>query len=184
MTSPTNITAGVILSPLSDHFPIFLILKDATGAPILNERPIKISFRPSTDAQIADFREAIASYNFNFNELNSDDAWVHFSEKLFEIYNNLFPIQHKNISPKSLRKPWIDVSLARKIKRRDNMYVSLLKREITRTDFNRFRNIVTLDIRLAKAKYYKDNFRKFKSNMRKTWELINSVIRPGFSKKI
>ena len=183
ITSPINITAGILLSSLSDHFPIFLLLKNVLGTPSYNEPPILIKFRPCSEAQISTFREEILSYNFNLYDRETDNAWNHFTEKLFEIYDNLFPIQHKNISPKSICKPWIDVSLARKIKRRDNLYVSLLRQEITRTDFNRFRNKVTTDIRLAKTKYYKYNFEKFRTNMRKTWQLINNVVRPGFSKK-
>ena len=183
ITRPFNITAGILLNSQSDHFPIFLILKDVLGTPTYNEPPITISFRPCGNAQISAFRDEILSHNFNLHDLETDDAWIYFTEKLYEIYNNLFPIQHKNISPKSICKPWIDVLLARKIKRRDNLYVSLLRQEITRTDFNRFRNKVTTDIRLAKTKYYKNNFEKFRSNMRKTWQLINNVVRPGFSKK-
>ena len=183
ITCPTNIIAGGILSSLSDHFPIFLILKDVLEIPAVDELPITIRFRPNNDTLMTSFREAILFYDFNLNDLEPEEAWLHFSEKLYGIYDNIFPIQTKYISPKSARKPWIDVAIVRKIKRRDNMYVSLLRHDITRTDFNRFRNKVTMDIRLAKAKYYKNKFEEFKTNMRKTWELINSVVRPGFSKK-
>ena len=183
ITCPTNITAGAILSSLSDHFPIFIILKDRLETPRVDDQPITIRFRPNNDALTAMFREAILSHNFNLNNLEPEEAWHHFSRKLYQIYDNIFPIQTKNISPKSAHKPWIDVALVRKIKRRDNMYVSLLRQDITRMEFNRFRNKVTMDIRLAKGKYYKNQFDKFKKNLRKTWEIINSVVRPGFSKK-
>ena len=183
ITCPTNSTAGPILSSLSDHFPIFIILKNVLDTPNTDERPRTIRFRPSNDALVTRFREAIFSYDFDLDDLAPDEAWLQFSEKLYQIYDNIFPIQTKNISPKSIRKPWIDATIVRKIKRRDNMYVLLLKQEITRTEFKRFRNKVTKDIRLAKEKYYKNKFDQFRTNLRKTWEIINSVVRPGFSKK-
>ena len=184
ITSPTNISTGVILSALSDHFPIFLILKDVLELPAVDEQPITIRFRPSNDTLLETFRESIFAYNFNLDNLEPEEAWLHFSEKLFQMYDNIFPIQNKNISPKSSSKPWIDAAIVRKIKRRNNMYVSLLRQDISRTEYNGFRNRLTLDIRLAKANYYKNKFDNFKNNMRKTWELINNVVRPGFSKKI
>ena len=45
-----------------------------------------------------------------------------------------------------------------------------------KTNLNSFSNILKRDIRLAKSKYYHDRLNKFKSDSRKTWNIINDIL--------
>ena len=184
ITSPINFSSGCLAWSLSDHLPVFLIIRDRFPKTCSINSPTTIKFRKFDEINLDRFTEALRNFDFNslIASLSIDEAWDALISKLFEIYNYFFPVKSKNISAKSLQKPWIDAPLVRKIKRRNNLYTSLLKQEITRLEFNRFRNRVTTDLKLAKKKYYLQTFDKFKANLRKTWEIINGVIRPGFSK--
>ena len=44
--------------------------------------------------------------------------------------------------------------------------------------YTTYRNQVTNELRQAKAKYFEDQFEANENNMKKTWEVINSVIKP------
>ena len=44
-----------------------------------------------------------------------------------------------------------------------------------KTNLNSFSNILKRDIRLAKSKYYHDRLNKFKSDSRKTWNIVNDI---------
>ena len=185
ITSPTNITAGCLLQRISDHLPVFIILKNKIELPLHGKLPINIHFRSFNEAKMTAFRIALRSANFEVLPEPSDanSAWSEFANKLQNLYNEYFPIKTKTISPKSILKPWIDASLVHKIKRRDNLYTSLLRHEISPNEFKIFRNRVTFDIRQAKISYHNRTFQRFKSDILKTWKSINKIIRPNYSKK-
>ena len=63
------------------------------------------------------------------------------------------------------------------MKIRENLNKLYKKRRISRKIFTAFRNKVTTELRIAKAKYFEVQFDTHKSNIRKTWEVINSVIK-------
>ena len=50
-------------------------------------------------------------------------------------------------------------------------------------NLNSFSNILKRDIRLAKSKYYHDRLNKFKSDSRKTWNIINDILWRNKSRK-
>ena len=50
-------------------------------------------------------------------------------------------------------------------------------------NLNSFSNILKKDIRLAKTKYYHDRLNKFKSDSRKTWNIINDILWRNKSRK-
>ena len=185
ISSPSNIIAGCLAHSLSDHFPIFLICKNLAEPPILENLPKFIRYRSFCNSKLTLFREALLAFDARslLDSTDPDSAWITFVDTLQNLYNLHFPIKQKRISPKSIVKPWIDRTLVYKIKRRDNLYTKTLRGEVTRGEYVSFRNRVTSDLRRAKINYYKNKFEYFRTEMRKTWELINSVIKPGYTKK-
>ena len=63
------------------------------------------------------------------------------------------------------------------MKIRENLNKLSKKKTICRKIYTVFRNKVTTELRIAKAKYFEEQFETHKNNIRKTWEVINSVIR-------
>ena len=55
------------------------------------------------------------------------------------------------------------------------------KKQIDRKVYTNFRNELTTKFKQAKTKYFKDKFEEHSKNIKKTWEVINSIIR---SKKV
>ena len=51
------------------------------------------------------------------------------------------------------------------------------KKKIDRTPYTEFRNKLTTELRQAKTKYYEEQFEMNTNNTKKTWEVINSVIK-------
>ena len=64
-----------------------------------------------------------------------------------------------------------------RIKKRDNLNKLANKKKINRTVYTDFRNQLTKDLRQAKTKYFEEQFESSANNTKKTWEVINSVIR-------
>ena len=181
---PNNLNSGLIFSTISDHLPIFIkktINTNMTEA--IQAKTIK--FRPMSDDKISLFRDLLSAENFEpiINQNNIDAAWLDFSTKLFEIYNRVFPIQTKTISPKSDIKPWINRDIVAKIKKRNLLYVKHLQGKVSKTEFNTLRNQITSDIKRSKKNFYKNEFLRFRSDMFKTWATINKALSPLSSRK-
>ena len=68
-------------------------------------------------------------------------------------------------------------TLISNIKRRDNLNKLANKKKIVRTVYTEFRNNLTTELRQAKTNYYENQFEMNANNTKKTWEVINSVIK-------
>ena len=176
---PNNFDSGIIISTISDHWPIY-ISKNIIANSVNVAQPSIVRFRPINDGKVTLFLELLSSENFEpiINHPNIDFAWHNLINRTFELYDRAFPIQTKTISPKSEAKPWINRDIVAKIKKRNLLYVKLLQGRISRADYNNFRNQITADIKRAKKNFYKNEFIKFKSDMLKTWSTINKALSP------
>ena len=100
---------------------------------------------------------------------------------MMHYFNLCCPIKNKNVSYKSKVKPWISGDLVRCIKMRQNFDILCKKGRMPRATFTRYRNYVTSRIRASKKAYYQRKFDECQNNIKKTWELINSEVKPGRS---
>ena len=107
----------------------------------------------------------------------AESAYEQFFSIFQSIYDISFPIKTKIITEKDLKKPWIHDTLIKRMKIRENLNKLYKKRRISRKIFTAFRNKVTTELRIAKAKYFEVQFEAHKNNIRKTWEVVNSVIK-------
>ena len=83
----------------------------------------------------------------------------------------------KKITLKSLQKPWITENLITKMKIRDNLNKLAKKKKNYRNTFTDYRNLLTTELRNAKTNYFEEQFETHGKNIKKTWEVINSVIK-------
>ena len=90
------------------------------------------------------------------------------------------PIVARKLSHKSYRRePWISPSLLRSINTQKKLYVKMLKPTKTTHNimkYKRHKKILDKLKRTSKVWYYHTKCSEFKSNVKKTWELINQVI--------
>ena len=75
------------------------------------------------------------------------------------------------------KKPWVTEILINRMKIRDELHKLANKNRIDRKIFTVFRNRITSQLRQAKTKYYEEQFKTNINNIKKTWDLINSVIK-------
>ena len=169
--------SGIIYSSISDHYPIFISIKNKNFDSNRNLKLIK--YRLIDDFRVRKFNSAI-KVSFNNILLETDDApvaFTNFLNKFYDLYNKHFPIVTKLIPIKSLLNPWVTTRLADRLKIKDNLNKLSNLGRIDRVVYTRFRNKITAQIRQAKAKFYDQEFVKCQSNIRKTWKIINNTIR-------
>ena len=184
VTTPVQITAGSLISSLSDHLPVFLIHRHIfTGREQV--APEVITFRLVNNRTLSQIHTALSQHDFSDIVGCGDvtEAVARLDCVLYEYYNQYCPLITKTISPKDKQKPWITRDIVNEIKRRQNLQVIYKMGKISEATFKRFRNYVTAKIRTSKSNYFRAKFGDYKNNIKVTWKIINSIIRPNSKQK-
>ena len=86
------------------------------------------------------------------------------------------PIESKTLSNKDFNKPWIASEIISNIKKRQQYFAQYCQNKIPKDFYTHFRNFVTGQIRRSKKIYYEHNFNAAKSDIKRTWRIINNII--------
>ena len=190
LVRPANIVssanAGILKINISDHFPCFLSL-DSLKIDKCSHKFIKIWSRDKF------------SLNRFYNELNKECTAEKFDSNLsidpnlnYEILNNIIQNAYeKHIPVKFVRfnkhkhklNNWITRGIISSIKFRDRLYKRLTDTpsntplyHTLKINLSTYNKILKRLIREAKRNYYQSCFKKFQRDIKKTWNMINSVL--------
>ena len=89
-----------------------------------------------------------------------------FMKKLYDIYNECFPIRMKQVYNKRLSSPWLSKVLLSKF----------CQKKIKKETYTSYRNKLSSLIRKRKTAYFKNKFSENMNNLRVTWRNINNLI--------
>lgn len=179
------VKAGVLVSAVSDHLPLFCFIPKYSLPHVLAENSTKTT-RMITKHAVDNFREHIASVNWNeiLNGKNCDPNLFYnaFLEKIIEIYEYSFPVVQIRKFKKA-RKPWITYELVKRIKARDKLFGNFLKSrdpEVLK-QYKKFRNKLNADIKKSRVDYYAKKFTDILYDPKKTWRTLKDLLRPARS---
>ena len=167
--------SGLINSTISDHFPVFISIQHDFVLHVEENKSIR--YRTFDDFSIKKFNFDLLNSLVSLLEGVSDPqtAYTRFHKLIDESYNKHFPVKIKTLGKKAQFKPWVNQVLVNRIKIRDKLGKLSSKGRIDRRIYKQFRNILTQQIRDAKATYFNSQFDRCKSNIRKTWKIINNT---------
>ena len=168
--------SGIIETSITDHYSIYLIVPEFKKT--INE-PNTFQYRLNNYNCQRKFNFYLKHFGINdvLNNQIAESAFEQFYKIFQDSYDKSFPIKTKTITIKNIQKPWVTETLISKIKRRDNLNKLANKKKIVRTVYTEFRNNLTTELRQAKTNYYENQFEMNENNTKKTWEVINSVIK-------
>ena len=180
-------TAGLFISDLSDHLPIFFISSIKTQAKQMHEIVCTTS-RTLTDSAIFQFREKLATTDWTHTDKTDDVnvAYGHFISKFDSLYNESFPLRTvKRKVYTNVSKPWITSGIMKSIKKKDKLYRVWLgcRSSDAENNYKKYKNKLTTILRSAKTSYYRNRFAEVKHDLRQTWNLIRKVINHNKSDK-
>ena len=182
----SNNTSGVVLINISDHLPCFISLDCLT---IKKSKCKFIKTWTRSEKSYINFKKEIGEKccpknvhidgkkdpNFNYEQLDTALRTAH--EKHIPVrlvrYNKY---KHKLNS-------WITAGILRSIKFRDKLYRRMINtqtnsnlRDTLKTNLATYNKILKKLIRNAKKTYYESCFRKFKDDIKKTWDTIKLIL--------
>lgn len=173
-----QLMAGIIISDITDHFPIFYIRKGFHSRTIHQAQ--QIQYRIINENTLHNLSDMLSTIDFGYiQECNDiDEAVIMLFNSINECYKVCCPIRVKTISPKDFRKPWITNEVKANVKRRQNYFILYRQNKISWDTYSRFRNYVTSQIRTSKLNYFSRKFTEFKSSTKATWKMINNILKP------
>lgn len=151
-----DIKAGVLENTVSDHLPIYMILK---ANPQYEKTPPSSTFMVEdvTDITLEIFRKRIASINWHdvLVSQNANEAYNIFIDKFISEYKENFKFK-KRVKSKKMRKPWVTAEILEMIRKKNCMYGQFIKfkKPEDLQNFKRYRNLVTKALRNAKKEYF------------------------------
>ena len=176
-----NFNSGLIQMSITDHYPIYIILPDLK---IKNAKPIKVNYREINDYSQRTFNSYLYFYQINeiLNDYLAESAYTKFFSIFQASYDKSFPLQSKFITHKDEVHPWITESHLREMTERDKLCKLSKKNKIEKKTYSEFRNKLKERLRKDKCEYYTKLFEYHKSNIKKTWNVINKVINSNVSR--
>ena len=171
--------SGIVVSDISDHYPIFcrttfLDTRD-------NTRTSKIKTRRLNARNLERLNENLSTIDWQQIYITEDvnEAYDSFISILKDQFDICIPFSEQESNYKKIpRSPWVTKSVLRSINRKNNLFYKYKTNpnDKTREKYTRYKNILTNVLRQAKKQYYAMQFELNKSNMRNTWKIINRTL--------
>ena len=173
----TSFSSGIIKEQITDHYPVFirLLFKDTNTA---CQDKVKISFRCNNDSACREILNERVR-DFDWNSVKTTDPST-FTENFISVVNKLyrksFPLKIKYVSPKQFQNPWYNDSVRKLISAKSQYFFLYRSGFVTQAENNIFKNKVKKLLNKWKKAFYDSLFHTYRSDMRKTWMIINSLI--------
>ena len=174
-----SIRNGIIYYDISDHLPIFMISQKRTS--FINQRNAKYKMcRKETDENINSFKLGLSSEEWHnvFTELDVNQAYDNFRNKLLYHYNKNIPLVRINSKNKKNRRPWITRGILNSIRKRNTLYKHSLNHpnEDNHKKYTCYRNKLTTIIRLSRKTYFSRKLEQNKNNTDLLWQTVNDML--------
>ena len=169
---------GILYYDISDHLPIFIILRiyQENMKRIPNPKPSM--YRKESDDNIVLLESDLAKEKWHevYLQTNADKAYDSFQEKLLYYYRKNIPLVKKKTRRKN-KHPWITMGILNSIKTRNKLYKQAITSQNARNlkDYKKYRNILSSLIRTSRKMYYSNKFEKQKNDINGLWETINDI---------
>lgn len=167
-----HVSAGTINCAVSDHLPIYFILKKAS---VNRKRRHTMPYQIITQVTLTRFRNLVA--NKVWEDVYAESAYNIFFAKFEAIYNECFPVKMFKQGRKA-QKPWVSKECIKMIQEKNALFATFMKsRDIGDQPFRKCRNKLNKAIRHSKKRYLSDLFSPTTlSSPDKTWKHINSLL--------
>ena len=174
--SLSKIRSGVIITDISDHFVTFTTINTTVPKTANSTR----KSRDFSTLNINNFKGYL--YRTNWQDVlssnNVNQAYDNFSEKLLTGIDLFFPLKSTkfNRNYHKINDFMTKGLLISRITKSNLHKAALLSKDpVAYIKFKQYRNLYNTCLRLSKKLYYEQGFKKFKSNPKKTWELLNEI---------
>ena len=179
-TTSTSTSTGILVTDISDHFPVFHITSHHHTQHVTHDTTPK---RDYCDKNVSNFKNTLdrETWETTLNVDNPDTSYNNFINTYTIHYNSSFPLKRstrKQSNHTDHKQPWITSGIVRSIRHKHKLYINFLKKKSPEAGdrYKKYKNKLTHTIRLAKKAYNTDQLNKLKYDLKKTWKFLNTII--------
>ena len=180
-----TVTAGIILSTISDHFPSFISLNIKRTSPKI---PKFVTISRYTSEAVQNIRRDLISENISLKICPTQENNPNLMYDIFE--NCITKIKQKHMPCISVKfkkhkhklSNWISYGILHSIKFRDRLYKQLKSTQVDTPEYlslkinlQNYNKVLKQSIRAAKQAHYYDIFNEHGNNIQKTWTSIKKI---------
>ena len=171
----SNTINGIMLTNISDHFPIFHIVQNYK----CKLEDCMMVRRVINEANTTMFINKLAECDWSDLLYQSDPQYAYdlFHETFNKFYNECFPTVKYKLGQRN-SKPWLSNELKEMIKQKNRLYKKAkqypsYKRE---QEYKSLRNVTTKMLDKAEKSYYKNLLEEHKGNVKKFWQITKCIL--------
>ena len=111
------------------------------------------------------------------NHTDTNMAFSSFSDIIQSNFDRICPITEVKFKSKELKNPWITNGLKKSSKRKQKLYNNFLKTRSNADEliYKNYKSMFQKLLKKAKSNYYTNQLNKYKSDPKKSWNIINEV---------
>ena len=185
-------SSGILTNPVADHLGIYITLLIDSDRPnskfSKTDKTVHMNRRDMSKDNLDKFKEKLRQTDWNdiIDSTNAQTKFEKFSNVYTKIYDSCFPklgnSRGKNRCKNS--KPWILPWLSGACSRKNKAYNKYIKCPSleNKSKYQKLKKFTEKHIKKAKLQYYTDYFKKYASDGRKQWQMINSLLNRNQSK--
>lgn len=169
---------GIIQCDISDHLPIFCVLKPKS--------------KPSSSKQSNVPHYCVTSYSMDklrnslldcsWNSISSlpdvNDAYDKFLSILQNKIIEHVPVKHVQ-RVTQFRHPWMTAGLLTSCSHKNKLYRQYISGKIPKETYTKYKNYLSMAIKTRKQQYYTEFFIMHKNKSKKIWTMLNSLLGHG-----
>lgn len=175
------IHSSVLVVEISDHLAVSAWLD--LNLPQKHKNPSVLK-RVINSSNIKTFHENLMKIDYTpvllqCEESDSNNAYESFLIRYSDAYNLAFPLRTINYKKyQTPRCPWMTPGLVKSCNKKNNLYKKYIKTptEANKTRFTTYRNRFKRIKVKAKQDFYANEFAKYNNDLKKTWQIIKSLI--------
>jgi len=169
------IHSGVINVAITDHLPIFSVMKFISSS----RNFVLRRFRDHSVSSLINLKIKMSQFANRFIVSSDDDVNIksaEFCDSFYRIYNSCCPVRTKYMTQNRILKPWINSSLIDCIRRKHDLFHNYKMGYVSFNVYNSYKNIVTSLIRKVRNRYYHNKFGGKSHSSRDVWKGINGLM--------
>ena len=179
----SKVISGNLFTDISDHFASFLLTFQNNRKDGLDKRAkVRIFGDKNTQRFIQNLRNT--NMEAVYSSTDANECTEAFTEIIQNAYNRSFPL--KTVSNKrAVDKPWMSTALRKSILKKNKLFSKYIKNKNpeNKTNYIKYRNILTCCLRQAKNSYYREIFNNKATRITKMWKVLGKMINPKSNKK-
>ena len=182
------LSCSILTLDISDHLATNTKISLGSSSTIIrrnlsNSKNGNSDFRLFNEANNQTFKNLINNESWDeiTENMDAQTSYNKFEEIYLKHYDIAYPLKSNYIRRKNERqnsKPWILPWLEDACSRKNRLYHDYVKNPSpeNKAKYDKLKEFCAKHVDIAKAKYHKSYFEKFRDNSRKQWQLINSLL--------